>query len=258
MTMMKKPLLSIVAAGAIALGLGGAAQAAEKIELPAMKWSFDGVFGTYDRAQLQRGLQVYKEVCAACHGLRYVAFRNLTDLGYSPEEVKAFASTYEVQNEEPNEQGEMFMRPGRDSDRFPSPFPNEQAARAANGGAYPPELSLMAEARAGGPDYLHALLVGYVPPPSGFTMLEGLYYNAYFPGHQIAMPPPLNAGQVSYADGTEASVDQMAKDVSAFLAWAAEPNMETRKAMGIKVMLFLFVMTGLFIAIKKKIWRNMH
>jgi len=258
MSMMKKPLLSIVAAGAIALGLGGAAQAAEKIELPAMEWSFDGVFGTFDRAQLQRGLQVYKESCAACHSLHYVAFRNLSALGYSDDEIKAFAATYEVQNEEPNDQGEMFMRPGRDSDRFPRIFPNEQAARAANGGAYPPDLSLMTKARAGGADYVHALMVGYTPAPSGFPLLEGLHYNAYFPGHQIAMPPPLNAGQVSYADGTQASVDQMAKDVSAFLSWAAEPTMEARKAMGIKVMLFLLVATGLIIAVKKRIWRNMH
>ncbi len=258
MTMMKKPLLSIVAAGAFALGLGSAAEAAEKIELPEVKWSFEGVFGTFDRAQLQRGLQVYKEVCSACHSLHYIAFRNLHDLGYSEDEIKAFAATYQVQNEEPNDQGEMFMRPARDSDRFPRTFPNEQAARAANGGAYPPDLSLMTKAREGGPEYLHALMVGYTQAPSNFKLLEGLYYNAYFPGHQIAMPPPLNPGQVTYADGTEASVDQMAKDVSAFLTWTAEPKMEARKAMGIKVMLFLLVATGLLIAVKKRIWRNMH
>ncbi|MGE4221062.1 MAG: cytochrome c1, partial [Alphaproteobacteria bacterium] len=180
------------------------------------------------------------------------------DLGYSEEEVKAFAATYQVQNEEPNDQGEMFMRPGRDSDRFPLVFPNEQAARAANGGAYPPDLSLMTKAREGGPEYVHALMVGYQQAPSDFKLLEGLYYNAYFPGHQIAMPTPLNAGQVTYADGTEASVDQMAKDVTAFLMWTAEPKMEARKAMGIKVMLFLLVATGLLIAVKKRIWRNMH
>lgn len=243
---------------AVAL-LGGQAQAAGGAEkLKSADWSFSGIFGHYDRASLQRGLQVYKEVCASCHGLRLVAYRNLMDLGYGEAEVKAFASQYEVQNQDPNEEGEMFMRPATPADRFVSPFPNKEAAQAANGGAYPPDLSLIAKARADGSNYLYSLLSGYAEAPADMKKPDTLYYNPYFPGHLIAMPPPLSEGGVEYADGTKASVDQMAYDVANFLTWAASPKLEKQKSTGLKVILFLIVMTGLLIAVKKKIWANVH
>ncbi|MFN4277151.1 MAG: cytochrome c1 [Ferrovibrio sp.] len=243
---------------ALALGVSAPAFAAGgDIAIPPHDWSFEGPFGTFDRAELQRGYQVYKEVCAACHAMKYVAFRNLRDIGFTEAEVKALAATFEV-TDGPNDSGEMFQRPGLPQDKFPSPFPNEKAARAANGGAYPLDLSLIAKARAGGPEYLRALLIGYQDAPAGVEVGEGLQYNAYFPGHQIAMPKPLNEDQVTYADGTKASVEQMAHDVSAFLMWAAEPKLEDRKRMGLKVMIFLVVLTGLFFAAKKRIWAKLH
>ena len=248
----------LIGAGAALLGLHlGTAQAAEGVTLPERHWSFDGVLGHYDKAQLQRGLQVHREVCAGCHALKYIAFRNLADLGYNVEEIKALAAEYDI-TDGPNDEGEMFERTGRPSDYFPAPFPNKQAAAASNGGAVPPDLSLLAKARVGGPDYLHALLTGYVDAPADFDLLEGLSYNAVFPGHQIAMPPPLTEGGVEYADGTAATVEQMAEDISAFLMWTAEPKMEVRKSMGIKVILFLVFMTAVFYAVKRKIWADVH
>jgi ubiquinol-cytochrome c reductase cytochrome c1 subunit len=250
---------------AIALGAGllagaGAAPAmaaGEAIPIPNTRFSFDGIFGTYDRAAAQRGFQVYKEVCAACHAMKLVSYRNLRELGLSEAEVRAIAATVQVQDG-PNDEGQMFERPGRLSDRFRSPFPNENAARAANNGAYPPDLSVMTKARAGGADYLYALLTGYVDPPAGTTMMEGMSYNKYFPGHQIAMANPLNEGQVTFHDGTQATVEQMAHDVSTFLAWAAEPEMEERKRMGVRLILFLTIMGGLAYAVKRKIWADLH
>lgn len=239
--------------------IGGQALAAGEAEHPkSVHWSFDGIFGHYERESLQRGLQVYKEVCSACHGLRLVAFRTLTDLGYSEAEVKAFAAQYEVQNAEPNDQGEMFNRPARPSDHFVSPFPNDEAARAANGGALPPDLSLITKAREGGASYIYSLLTGFTNPPAGLEKSDTQYYNPYFPGHLISMPPPLSEGAVTYADGTKATVDQMAHDVSSFLTWASSPKLEARKRTGLKAMLFLVVMTGLLIAVKKKIWSDVH
>lgn len=235
-----------------------AATAAEKMTYEKQDWSWQGVFGTYDRAQLQRGLQVYKEVCAACHALDYVAFRNLTDLGYSKKEIQAFAKTFEVTNAEPNDEGEIFKRPGRPDDYFPAPFPNEQAARAANNGAFPPNLSLMVEARAAGADYVYALMTGYKNAPKGVTMNEGMSYNTAFSGHQIAMAPPLAAGAVEYKDGTKPTIAQMATDVTAFLAWASEPNLEERKKMGLKVMLFLFAFLAILVAMKRRTWSDVH
>ena len=255
-------LKSLAAAAVVALGLNAPAMAAGDAEhAPAVNWSFNGPFGTFDRAELQRGYQVYKEVCAACHAMKFVAFRNLADVGgpgFTAAEVKALAATFEV-NDGPNDDGDMFKRPGLPQDKFPSPFPNEKAARAANGGAYPLDLSLIAKARAQGPDYISALLgSGYTQPPAGFALGEGLHYNKYFPGFQIAMPKPLNADQVTYADGTKATVEQMAHDVAAFLMWTAEPKLEERKRMGLKVMIFLVVLTGLFLAAKKRIWKDLH
>ena len=232
-------------------GLGaGAAQALEVTQIPSEEWSFAGLFGTFDRAQLQRGYQVYKEVCHSCHGLQFIAFRNLEMLGFTPDQVQAIAAEFEVQDG-PNDEGDMFMRPARAADRVPSPFPNAQAARAANSGALPPDLSLIVEARKGGADYIHAVLVGYRdPPPEGFQLSEGMYYNEFFPGHQIAMPPPLSDDRVTYTDGTQATLDQQSRDVTAFLAWASEPNLEDSKRMGISVLLFLIVLTGLLYALE--------
>jgi len=226
--------------------------------LPREEWSFDGIFGVYDRASLQRGFQVYKEVCSACHPVKHLYFRDLAEVGYGEDEVKAIAATYQVTNEQPNDQGEMFQRPGRPSDRIPAPFPNDQAARAANNGALPPDLSLIVKAREGGPDYIYGILTGYKEPPAGFNMLQGMQYNEYFPGHQIAMPAPLADGAVTFTDGTPSTVPQMAHDVVTFLTWAAEPNLEPRHRTGFKVMLFLIVVAGLFYAAKRKIWAAAH
>ncbi|MBK8174662.1 MAG: cytochrome c1 [Rhodospirillales bacterium] len=234
------------------------ASANEGAALPHEDWSFNGLFGTFDRAQVQRGFQVFKEVCHSCHGLKYVAFRNLQSIGYSPEQVQAIAAEFEVQDG-PNDEGDMFMRAAKASDHVPAPFANDQAARVANNGALPPDLSLIVDARAGGADYVHALMVGFRDPaPEGFKLQEGMYYNDYFPGHQIGMPPPLSDGRVEYADGTEATLDQEAKDVSAFLAWASEPNLEERKQLGVSVMLFLIVFTAILYAVKRKIWLDVH
>jgi len=235
----------------------GLSAAEEGIEIPEQEWSFHGIFGYYDRAAAQRGLQVYREVCSGCHSLDYIAFRNLADLGYSEDEIKAFSAQAMI-TDGPDNTGEMFEREGRASDYFPSPFPNAQAAAAANNGAAPPDLSLMAKARFGGADYIYALLTGYEEPPAGFELLDGQNYNKYFSGHRIAMAQPLYDDSVTYADGTEASLEQMAHDVSVFLAWTAEPEMEQRKRAGIKVILFLIVLTGLFYAVKRKVWSDLH
>ncbi len=245
-------VLGAAAAAIVFVGLGGPATAAEGT-YPEQHWSFDGVFGSFDRAALQRGFQVYQEVCAGCHGVKYIAFRNLTEIGLSEDQVKAIAAEYEVEDG-PDDDGEMFERPAILSDIFPLPFANDNAARASNNGALPPDLSLIAKSRTGGPDYLHALLVGYEDAPDDVMLNEGMSYNRYFRGNQIAMPPPLDDDVVEYTDGTPATVDQMASDVVNFLMWAAEPKLEVRKRMGIKVILFLLVLTALFYASKRKVW----
>jgi ubiquinol-cytochrome c reductase cytochrome c1 subunit len=247
---------------AAALGAGllvapVAASAAEAVALPSRSWSFDGIFGSFDRAALQRGFQVYQGVCSACHGAKYLAFRNLEGIGLDEEAVKAIAAGYEV-TDGPDEAGDMFERPGRPSDHMPSPFPNDNAARAANNGALPPDLSLITKARASGPNYVLALLTGYEEPPDDVVVPEGMHYNHYFPGNMIAMPPPLSPDAVEFADGTPATVAQMAADVTHFLTWLAEPTLEERKQTGIKVMLFLVVLTGLLYAYKRRIWADVH
>ena len=226
--------------------------AGEKLDYPKLDWSFLGLTGTFDRASQQRGLQVYKEVCSGCHGLRLLAYRNLKAIGYNDDEIKAFASENSVDSF--NDDGEVVEREARPSDKFVSPYPNEQAARAANGGAYPPDLSLIIKARSDGANYLHALLTGYVDAPAEQKVPDGMYFNKYYPGKLIGMPQPLYEDGVEYADGTKATPYQMAKDVTAFLAWAAEPEMEDRKRLGISVILFLLVLTILSYLAMKQIW----
>lgn len=243
----------------VGVGLGGAARALEEApEPPHQQWPFEGVFGTYDSAASQRGFQVYKEVCSACHAVKHLAFRNLEEIGYTEDQVKGIAAQYQV-TDGPNDEGQMFQRPARPSDPIPGPFPNDQAARAANNGALPPDLSLITKAREGGPDYVYAILNGFKDAPPGFKLLEGTYYNQYFTGHQIKMPPPLTqTDQLKYADGTQATVPQMSHDVVSFLSWAAEPNLNDRHRIGFKVILFLIIATGVFYAAKRKIWSRIH
>lgn len=251
---MKKILAATALAAALWVPAAGAST--EAPTPPAVEWSFNGLFGTFDRAQLQRGYQVYAEVCHSCHALSFMAFRNLKQIGFTDDQVAQLAGQFEVQDG-PNDEGDMFMRPARASDHMPSPFPNEKAARFANNGAYPPDQSLIVKARKGGPDYIHGILIGYRdPPPEGVTLQEGMHFNEYFPGHQIAMAPPLSDGRVDYADGTEATLDQQAKDLTAFLTWMAEPNLEERRRLGISVVLFLIVVTGMLYALKRQVWSD--
>jgi ubiquinol-cytochrome c reductase cytochrome c1 subunit len=220
-------------------------------------FSYKGPFGTYDKAALQRGLMIYRQVCSACHSMKRVAYRNLEALGYTEDQVKAIAGEYTVMDG-PNDEGEMFERAARPSDHFKSPFPNEKAAAAANGGALPPDLSLITKARHGGGDYVFGILTGYASAPEGFAVPEGKYYNHTMAGNVIAMPPPLNAGAVAYEDGSPQTVEQYAKDVATFLTWAAEPEMEQRKRMGVKVIIFLTILAGVMYCVKRKIWEKAH
>lgn len=238
-----------------ALAQEGGTQSHEEPTLKSVDWSFDGFFGTFDRAAAQRGYQIYNEVCSTCHSLRLLYYRNLAGLGYTPEEVAAFASQKTV-TAGPDDSGNMFERPALPSDHFVSPFANEPAARAANNGALPPDLSLIVEAREDGPDYVYSFLTGFADPPPDFTLMPGMYYNEAFPGHQVAMPDMVNDGGVTYAHGVEATEEQQAYDVVNFLTWAAEPNLEQRKALGVRVVLFLVVFTALMYAVKRKVWAD--
>lgn len=221
-------------------------------------WPHKGAFGTYDRAALQRGFQVYKQVCSTCHSMRLLAYRDLSDLGFSEAEVKALAAEATV-HDGPNDNGDMFDRPGRPSDFFAKPFPNDQAARAANGGALPPDLSLIVKARKGHEDYVYSILTGFgQTPPADEKIAAGMNYDPYFPGHQIAMPRPLNDDSVTFADGTKATTDEEARDVVQFLAWAGEPKLEARKQMGFKAVLFLIVFAGVMYGVKRRVWKNLH
>ncbi len=250
-----------VVALVIAVSFGGltstANAAGDAPTPPSREWSFDGMFGTFDKAEKQRGFQVYKEVCAACHGMKKLSYRNLTSLGYSEDQVKAIAMEYEV-TDGPNDEGDMFTRPARASDRFKSPFENYQAARYANNGALPVDLSLIVKARHYGADYIHALLTGYKEAPEGVEMNAGMHYNEYFAGNQIAMSAPLINDQIPYADGTPATVEQMAHDVSVFLAWAAEPSQDERKRIGWKVLIFLTFLSVIMYLVKKKVWKDVE
>jgi ubiquinol-cytochrome c reductase cytochrome c1 subunit len=245
-------VFSMLAASAMA------SEGAHPLRAPEGGWPQAGLFGTYDRGTLQRGFAVYKQVCAACHSMNLVNYRHLKALGYSEAEVKAIAAEVEVEDG-PDDEGKMFERKGRPSDKFKAPFPNEKAARAANGGAMPVDLSLIVKARHHGNDYVYSLLTGYEDAPAGTKLMDGMNYNPVFSGGQIAMPNPLSADDlVAYSDGTKATREQMAKDVVQFLAWAADPHMEERKRIGARVMLFLLVMAGVFYAAKVQIWRNVH
>ena len=219
-------------------------------------WSFEGIFGTFDRASLQRGYQVYQDVCAGCHSVQHLSYRNLSEKGgpeFLPEEAKAIAAQFEV-TDGPNEDGEMFTRPGRLSDKFVKPFPNVKAAAAANGGAYPPDMSVLAKARKGGADYIYSLLMGYEEAPAGYELDDGVYYNKYMPGNKIKMAEPISDGIVEYADGTETSKAQISRDVTAFLVWAADPHLEARHKMGFKVFFYLIILLTLVYFSKKKVW----
>jgi ubiquinol-cytochrome c reductase cytochrome c1 subunit len=251
----------------------GTATPARPVEVQTLpprdgEFTFEGPFGTYDRAALQRGFQVYREVCSACHSLNYIAFRNLADEGgpgLSADQVRALAAAYRVPAG-PNEQGQTvdangqpLMRPATPSDRIPPPFPNEQAARASNNGAFPPDLSLIEKARIGGANYVYSVLTGYgQQAPAGLNVGSGRFFNPYFRGGQISMPPPLNPDAVTYADGTAATVEQQAHDVSTFLAWAADPKMEERKRTGFSVIIFLIVLTSLLYFSYQRVWYGQH
>jgi cytochrome c1 len=265
-----------IAISLAALALPARAQEHEPPPPPTNKWSFAGPFGKFDRAQLQRGFKVYREVCQVCHGLKLVAFRTLADPGgpgFTTAQATAIAAEYQVKGE-PDDQGEVKDRPGRLADTFPPPFPNEQAARARYN-AVPPDMSVIAKARGydrgfplwvgdiftqyqeQGVDYITALLRGYKDaPPPGVTLPAGNFYNEYFPGHAIAMPPPLTNDRVEYTDGAPMTVEQYAKDVSAFLMWTAEPHLEARKRIGMQVVFFLIVLSGLLYFTKKKVWHD--
>lgn len=253
---MRKFLTSTLAAAVLAVAVPALAEEGPALEHQG--WSWRGPFGQYDKAQLRRGFQVYREICSNCHSMKLVAYRNLADLGFTDDEVKAIAAEKQVQDG-PNDQGDMYSRAARPSDRLVPPFPNDSAARVANNGALPPDLSLMAKARVGGPDYIYGILTGFKDtPPEGVTIPDGMYYNTAFPGHQIAMPPPISDDQVTYADGTKATKEQIAKDAVAFLNWGAEPELDQRHTLGVKVLIFVFVLTVLFYALKRKIWATLH
>jgi ubiquinol-cytochrome c reductase cytochrome b/c1 subunit len=276
---MTRPILALALAAALAGALAAPAFAQEQADTPAkQKWSFAGPFGKFDQAQLQRGFKVYREVCSTCHSLNLVAFRNLADPGgpgFTVAQAAAIAAEYQV-TDGPNDQGEMFQRPGRLADYFPPPFKNDQEARARYN-AVPPDMSVLAKARSyprgfpnfifdfftqyqeQGIDYISALLQGYEdPPPPGANIPQGAFYNKYFPGHALAMPPPLTDNRVEYTDGTPQTVPQYARDISAFLMWAAEPHLEARKRIGLQVFVFLLVLAGLLYLTKKKVWHQVE
>jgi ubiquinol-cytochrome c reductase cytochrome c1 subunit len=254
MRALRNLLLGMAAVGPM---LGSALASGGTPTPPTQHWSFERIFGTYDLAAAQRGFQVYSEVCSACHSLSFVHYRQLSGIGLTGEQIKAVAAAATVP-QGLDDQGSPKEGPGTPANKFKAPFPNETAARAGNNGAYPPDLSLMVNARVSGADYVYGLMTGYSTPPANMVMQDGMSYNKYFTGHQIAMPQPLQDGQVTYADGTTASVEQMARDVTTFLAWAANPELVERKQIGVRVILFLLLMTGLTYAVKRKVWSDVH
>ena len=248
-----KKILSLIFTISI---LANPSYGAETEDLLKVKWSFKGLSGKFDRASLQRGYQVYQEVCSGCHSVKHLSYRNLSEKGgpeFSLEESKAIAAQFEI-TDGPNEDGEMFTRPARLSDKFVSPFPNVKAAAAANDGAYPPDMSVLVKARPGGSNYIYSVLMGYEEPPAGMQLDDGVYYNKYMIGNKIKMSSPLTEDIVEYTDGTKASIEQMAKDVTTFLSWAAEPELEQRHKTGVKVIVYLILLTILVYLSMKKIW----
>ena len=227
------------------------------VTLKTRDWSFSGPFGTFDKAAMQRGFQVYNEVCAGCHSMKLIAFRNFADLGYNESEIKALAAQYEVQDG-PNDDGEMFMRPAIPADRMPAPYANDNAARAGNNGALPPDLSLIAKARPNGPNYLYSLLSSYDDAPNGKEVPDGMYYNAAYPGHLIAMPQPLYGDDVEFIDGASTSIEAVSADLTQFLMWAAEPKMEVRKRIGVAAVFFLSIFVIFSYLAKRRIWADVH
>ncbi len=247
-----------LAAGMLVAGvLAGPAFCQEEAPLPNEKWSFSGLFGSFDLAAAQRGFWVYQNVCTTCHSTTQLHYRDLAGIGLTDAQIKAIAASVQVPKGV-NDQGQPIEGPATPADQFRSPFPNEQAARAALGGALPPDLSLIVNAREGHADYVYGILTGFTDAPKGFEVPPGRFYNKYFPGNLIAMPPPLSDGQVDYADGTKATVPQMAHDVVTFLYWAANPEMVERKQMGVRVVLFLLLLMGLTYAMKRKVWSDVH
>ena len=234
--------------------------ASSENSLLKVNWSFLGITGKFDRSSLQRGYQVYQEVCSSCHSMKYLSYRNLGEKGgpeFSLEEVKAIASSFEV-TDGPNSEGEMFTRPGRPSDRFIKPYPNMNASMTANGGAYPPDMSVLVKARPGGANYIYSILMGYEEAPSNFVLDDGVYYNKYMAGNKIKMSSPLSDGLVEYSDGTEATLDQMAKDVTTFLTWTSEPHLEARHKTGTKVIIYLIILSTLVYFSMKKLWSRVN
>ena len=227
------------------------------VTLKFRDWSFSGPFGTFDKAAMQRGFQVYNEVCAGCHSMKLIAFRNFADLGYNESEIKALAAQYDVQDG-PNDDGDMFMRPAIPADRMPAPYANDNAARAGNNGALPPDLSLIAKARPNGPNYLYSLLSSYDDAPNGSEVPDGMYYNAAYPGHLIAMPQPLYGDDVEFSDGAATSIEAVSADLTQFLMWAAEPKMEVRKRIGGAAVFFLSIFVLFSYLAKRRIWADVH
>ena len=228
--------------------------AEEEMPLKKQNWTFEGIFGRYDNSTLQRGLQIYQEVCSACHGMKRLRFRELKDLGFTNDQIKQYAKTFEILDG-PNELGEMFTRPGEPSDTFVSPYKNKEEAKATFGGSYPPDLSLLTKAMKNGPDYIYSLLTSYEESPSlDFELTDGLYYNPYYDGKVIAMPPPIYDNVIEYIDGTDANLHQLSYDIVNFLNWAAEPELQKRKSLGLKVLLFLIALTLLLYVTMKEIW----
>jgi len=240
--------------------LGANVFSADKNELLKQDWSFKSFFGTFDRASLQRGYQVYAEVCSSCHSMKYISYRNLAEPGgpeFTEAQAKAIASNYEV-TDGPNSDGEMFTRQAKLSDKFIMPYANVEEAKLSNGGAYPPDMSVLVKARSGGADYIYSVLLGYEEPPEGITLDDGVYYNKYMYGNKIKMPPQLYDDLVTYIDGTPATPEQMAKDVTTFMMWAAEPHLEARHKTGFRVIVYLIILTILVYFSMKKIWSRIE
>ena len=255
-----KNFLKIFSLIILFIGYSFGSYSAEKVEYLKTDWSFKGLFGKFDRGALQRGYQVYTEVCSSCHSMKYLSYRNLSEKGgpeFTVEQAKAIAASFEVKDG-PNADGEMFTRPGKLSDKFVMPYENVKAAQAANGGAYPPDMSVLVKARGGGANYIYSLLQGYEDPPAGVTLDDGVYYNKFMYGNKIKMANQLSDGLVEYGDGTQATVEQMSKDVTTFLMWTAEPHLEARHQMGFKVIVYLIILTILVYFSMKKIWSRIE